>query len=523
MNFTVFTIIVIIILIILMSGVANALKNDSAEYEVSSTICTYDTNYNYISLENDGTIFKKWTGSFYLKENITKKEYKLGNYAVVFDKNRNSVELFGTFYQVLEGGDVSKITDYNIINNTRESAFYKIEDRKYLIIADNIQNDTGSLSTSNYLLIIIDRLGNALLLNNEINAKTINQMVISTDEFEFDVANETLIYNEETINLKKILGSTNEYVQVAQTNEEDEEKTGDNLQEPTQSNGTVSVTTNNNSSSTTNNSSSTTIIQDNNTNNSNNGNSENNGNSGDSDNNENNQETDTTWVGKLNEWIQDVAAGFQSIYNGSSGQKDTSSLNRSVALNSVSAGTTYIDINYTISDPENKYNVVYIAVSDDTNTYSIALDKSANSYRMTGLSPSTNYTVSIGYKIIFADASTEENIEDTMTTRTSAPTESLAITKVSTSKIYYTLKLDSTFVYDEGAKLVVYINDDRYSAIELSKSDCEKAASTGYSGSLAIPDEYKSASNGTVKIVLEDTKYGGKTIKNNLSAKIVNY
>lgn len=32
------------------------------------------------------------------------------------------------------------------------------------------------------------------------------------------------------------------------------------------------------------------------------------------------------------------------------------------------------------------------------------------------------------------------------------PTESLEITKVSTDKIYYTLKLDSNFVYDEVQK-----------------------------------------------------------------------
>ena len=35
---------------------------------------------------------------------------------------------------------------------------------------------------------------------------------------------------------------------------------------------------------------------------------------------------DTSWVGSLNNWIQKVAAGFQSIYNGNSGKKDEASL-----------------------------------------------------------------------------------------------------------------------------------------------------------------------------------------------------
>ena len=84
--------------------------------------------------------------------------------------------MFGNFYQVLKGGDIKKISGNNRINNSSESQFYKIDDRKYLIVAKSITNNTGSLSTQDYLIVIIDKLGNALLLNNEINAKTINEM-----------------------------------------------------------------------------------------------------------------------------------------------------------------------------------------------------------------------------------------------------------------------------------------------------------------------------------------------------------
>lgn len=43
-------------------------------------------------------------------------------------------------------------------------------------------------------------------------------MIISTDDFKFDVANEILTYNDENINLKKIIGSTNEYVKREEEN-----------------------------------------------------------------------------------------------------------------------------------------------------------------------------------------------------------------------------------------------------------------------------------------------------------------
>ena len=505
MNFTIFALIILIILIILCTAVIMVLRTDKDEYDVLSTSSIYDKDYNYIELENDAKISRKWTGNYYLKENTTKKEYNLGNYAVSFDKNKKTLDLFGNFYQVLKGGDVSKISGYNTVSGNVQSQFYKIDDRKYLIAARNIKNNTGSLSTQNYLIIIIDKLGNALLLNNEINAKTINEMIISTDDFEFDVANEVLTYNDENINLKKIIGSTNEYVKPEEekqneitnelANETDLAQT-ENQVEPATS--TSSVVANNRESST------TTVIQN-------------------GSNQSSKTKQDTSWVGSLNNWIQKVAAGFQSIYNGNSGKKEDTSLTKSITLNSLTADTTAIDINYGVQDPENKFNVVYAIVSDGTKQMSISLDKNATSYKVTGLEPNTNYSVEMGYKVIYSDSSTEEKVEDTMTVRTKTLVENLSITKVSKDKIYYTLKLDSNFVYDSGAKLVIYLNNDKkYSEIKLTSSNLEKAAASGYSGSVEIPDEYK-IKNSSLKIKLENTKYNGSTIDTNLMAKIVNY
>lgn len=507
MNFTIFAFIVLIILIILCIAVVTVLRTDKEEYQVSNSMTIYDKDYNYIELENDAKIFKKWTGNYYLKENVTKKEYNLGNYVVAFDKNKRTLDLYGNFYQVLKGGDVSKISGDNTVSGNVQSQFYKIDDRKYLIVARNIENDTGSLSTQNYLIVIIDKLGNALLLNNSINAKTINEMTIITNDFTFDVANEILTYNEENINLKKIIGSTNEYVK-----RDEEENVTDKPSETTNevqigqtenkgetSSGTTTTTTTNNRE----NNSTTTIIQNGQT--------------------TNNSKQDTSWVGSLNSWIQKVAAGFQSIYNGNSGKKDDTSLTKSIALNSLAAGTTSIDINYTVTDPENKYNLVYAIVSDGTKQNSISLDKNATQYKVTGLDPDTSYSVEIGYKVIYADSSVDEKVEDTMTVKTNSPIENLTITKVSTDRIYYTLKLDSNFVYDAGAKIVIYLNDtNEYSEIKLTSGNLEKAASTGYTDSFIIPDDYK-LKNSSIKLKLENTKYNGSTVDTNVAAKIVNY
>lgn len=58
--------------------------------------------------------------------------------------------------------------------------------------------------------------GDTLLSNYELNMKTIKPLKLKTGSYEFDIANEKLIFGEEEIDLKKIIGSTNEYKEIKQ-------------------------------------------------------------------------------------------------------------------------------------------------------------------------------------------------------------------------------------------------------------------------------------------------------------------
>ena len=339
-------------------------------------------------------------------------------------------------------------------------------------------------------------------------------MIISTDDFSFDVANEILTFDEDEINLKKIIGSTNEYKPTKQ-NEIDENKTEKN---DTKEENTVVVvgggsTTTNINNTTNNNSNSTNIIQ--NGTNINAGNV-NNGTSSD----------DKSWVDSLNSWIGDVSDAFENIYNKNDKDEDEEDDTeyKNIALNSIVPGTTYIDINYTINDPQHKYNVVYAEVTGGSYNKSISLDKNATTYRLTDLTPDTDYTVQLGYKIVYSDSTTKDTVEDSMSTRTIKPTESLKVTKISLDRIYYTLNIDSTFVYDSGAKIKFYINDniDEELTITLTQDQLETAAANGYSNSIKIPSGF-TVVGGTVKIQLEDTKYDQKSVNTNLKTKIINY
>ena len=217
--FVLFSFLVLLVIILFGYFIYQALTYDKTLYKVAANSFMYDSDNNYVLLENDGELTQKWDKHYYLK--VKDKKKNMGNDVVVYNDNDFIIYIYGTNYQVKTNGDV-------IYSNTKVEAsrngsptFYKLDDRKYLIVGSSIQTDNKEIKTKNYLIIEIDKSGHALLLNNELNIKTLNTLVLKTGVYDFDVANERLIVNENIIDLKKISGSTNQYVEPIEEEEED--------------------------------------------------------------------------------------------------------------------------------------------------------------------------------------------------------------------------------------------------------------------------------------------------------------
>ena len=60
-------------------------------------------------------------------------------------------------------------------------------------------------------MIDLDKVGNATFTNHKVNLKSFSASTIVTSNYTFDIANEILSYGSEKIDLKKIIGSTNNY------------------------------------------------------------------------------------------------------------------------------------------------------------------------------------------------------------------------------------------------------------------------------------------------------------------------
>lgn len=224
--FVLFSFLVLLVVCLFGYFIYQALVYDKETYKIAANSFMYDNNNEYVLLENDGELTQKWDKHYYLK--VKDKKKNMGDDVVVYNDNDFIIYIYGTNYQVKINGDVVYSNTLVEASRSGSPSFYKLDDRKYLIVGSSIQTENKEIKTKNYLLVEIDKSGHALLLNNELNIKTLNTLILKTGIFDFDVANERLIVNENIIDLKKISGSTNQYVEPVEEEEVDRNNNNNN-------------------------------------------------------------------------------------------------------------------------------------------------------------------------------------------------------------------------------------------------------------------------------------------------------
>lgn len=466
-NFTVFAIVIIVIIVVLVVCLRYVMGIDKTIYQIEPNTFVYDSENVPVLIENGGTMQAKWDGNYHL-ESTDGTSYNLGPQSIMYNKSAGKVSLYGKMYQVFSDASVQTLSGQTEFINFSEDRFYKLADRKYLIISDSISNEQKNIQTRRYLLIILDKAGNTLLLNNEINAKTINPMSLITPSFTFDIANEKLIFGENKIDLTKIIGSTNKY--------EEKVEVADNKNQNNNNNGETTIIQN--SSSTSNNNNSSQVIV--------------NGNG-------NNNSSSSNISGDNNE-------------EGGGGVNNTP-LDKNVSLRSATATSSSITINYSVVDPESKYQTVYINVDGDISK-TVSLDKANTSYTINKLSPNTDYRITFGVREINTDGTISERIEDTLIVRTDRVSTDINITRVTSTNIYFNFKMDSNYIYD-SADIVLYVDGN-----EIERKNIEIGESTSSEGwNSSFKYEYGSE----IIIRLENVIYDGNSIDVDVQTKMKNY
>ena len=472
----IFSVIILLIIGLLIVSLILSRKNLKTVYNVSSNSVVFDSETNLIDTSSGGEVAKKWNDEYYYidKEDIS---YRIGNNPVIYEKSKGEIQIFGDNYQIYSDGSIVKNNEVTIISNTKNDSFYKLSDRVYLIVSPEIYNTDKSIYTSVYLIVYIDKKGNASVLNDSINLKTINPMTLTFDDYTFDIANEKLMIKEATIDLKQVIGSTNEYVPKVE---------GDNTVIDVDMKDFVNKYNN--------------LV------------------------NSFQQYTENTVLNVGSN--QSITNNNIIVNNGSgnsnSGNKVQNNLNimKKASLRGSISYPSYIDVTYIVSDIEDKYQAVYLLVTgvidDVQTTEKIILDKYANTYRINGLSPKHEYSISLGYvervKGVDGNYTAQDVIEDVINVRTTKSDVALNIEKISKGHVYFNVKMTKNYALESGS-IALYSDGVFISYINIDVNEALKV--NGFSSRIPLAD-------GTImELRLENAIYAGKGVDLNVKKKFV--
>lgn len=400
-NFIIVALISVLIIGIFSFFIYKFIKLEKVEYKVEAGSVLFDQNKELIALENDAILKTKWNNNYYLTSQ--KKEIMIGKHAIIFNSDDNILKLYGKYYEVKDTEEIVITDEETIIKNTALSKFYKLSDRKYLIVDKKITSSDGVLNTSNYLLVELDKQGNAKLTNNKVNLKTLSKTIIVSSSFEFDIANEILKYNDKEIDLKKIIGTTNLY------NEDNS--------------------------------------------NSNKGNDNDMNNSTEDDNNQtgvtNNGNVINTNTGG------NVINNNEKTDDSDKEENDNNSVVKSTVTSvvGINSSLTYISVDYVIYDPYNKYISNYVEVYDMNGKYinKFILKENTTNLIIDDLNVNTAYSLHFKNSFIENDTIKEQTFYNANVI-TKSPQFSVGINKVSLldKTLTYKVYLDNNYLKEIG-------------------------------------------------------------------------
>ena len=208
-NFIIIIILSIAIICIFSLFIHKYNKTSKILYKIGTGCIIQDVNKNYLNTSEDAELRIRWNDNYYLI--YQDKKINLGKKVIVYNTITGAMNLYGKFYEINSDGKITSYNNETILSNTNEPRFYKIDDREYLLIDKSIVSSDRSINANNYLLVELDKLGNAKLSNYKLNLKTVSSTTLVTSNYKFDIANEKLTFNNLDIDLKKIIGSSNEY------------------------------------------------------------------------------------------------------------------------------------------------------------------------------------------------------------------------------------------------------------------------------------------------------------------------
>ncbi len=480
-SFLIVGIIAIILIVIFSFFIYKFIKIGNVEYKLDSGTVIMDNNNDSMVLKENATLKMKWTGNYYLKFDDSKKEEVLSPNVISYDDGK--IYLYGKFFEVRNNDDIVITKDETKIDNISTPRFYKIEDRKYLLVSGSIISSDSQISVNDFLLVELDKSGNAKLTNNKVNLKTISKTTLVTSTYEFDINNELLKFGDDTIDLKKIIGTSNQY------KEDDSKGSGDGTEDGT-GDGTGT------------------------------------GNGGGNETGQTNTGNVVTPDSK-----GEVVNNKDNKINNDNKPDDTKKPQATVT-SVVGVTTSYnnINANYVIYDPYNNYTSTFVEVRNSSGALikKVNMSKSGNSVILDNLDYNSTYTLLFKYSYT-ENGEEKYNTYYEETVNTKSPKYYITLNKVSniSKTVSYNVNLDNR-AFNEiiSGTVPVTINatlrvGDTVIYGNISKEVTEGKVPKFLSGTFALPDNINVGDVVTIKV--NSVNINGKTINyNDIEYRFIN-
>ena len=188
---------------------ATAVRTASAKepaVELAAGTVIYDSTCTPIQL-TETTLVSRENGVYFLKQSDA--DIPLGAHTLAYDGS--GVRVFGGGYRIDADGSICSVTDQDSFSELGTGAIFKLADRRYAIAASAIADADHVFSADGYLFILMDMVGNARLYSNNMSLKTTQPTTVEGGSITFDIANELMTAGKLTIDLGKLIGTTNTY------------------------------------------------------------------------------------------------------------------------------------------------------------------------------------------------------------------------------------------------------------------------------------------------------------------------
>lgn len=201
---------VILLTVLALSWLAfTSIANRPEDTVLAAGSIIYNNVNTPIELSSDGVVSQEVTSGQYYLTTTDGESIALGTNTLAYTSE--GIQIFGGGYYIDAVGNVEAVEDNTIYSNYSEPSLIKLADRKYVMIGSEISDTDEVFTANNYLYMVLDVVGNAYLLSENMSLKTTTPTTVYSGDLAFNIAEEELDIAGQITNMQTILGSTNTY------------------------------------------------------------------------------------------------------------------------------------------------------------------------------------------------------------------------------------------------------------------------------------------------------------------------